>query len=129
MKLGEKFKLQRLSIKRTKSSEPIDFDIIDADTGEHYATIWGTHPVNDINIECEHPTELVEYEDDETQGECPICGAYCDWHFEEEVVNEGHDEDGNYTCQVVKVRVPHEWHNQGVSGIIKDCLNYFKNIL
>ena len=53
------------------------------------------------------------------QGECAICGATCDWHYEKEVVNEGHDEDGNYTCQVEKERVPHEWYfPKKIGGIV-----------
>lgn len=80
--------------------EPIDFEIRD-DRGELYATVWGSHPTDDVQIDCEH--DLVEYDDDETVGECPICGATCDWHYEDD--GEGH-----------QIKVPHDWLTGGVIG-------------
>ena len=62
-----------------KDREPIDFEIRD-DHGDLCATVWGSEPFNDIQIDCEHP--VTEFEDDETVGECPICGATCTWHYE-----------------------------------------------
>lgn len=83
--------------------EPIDFEIRD-DRGELYATVWGSHPTDDVQIECEHG--FVEYEDDDTVGECPICGATCYWHKERD--DEGHLE-----------RVPHEWlEPDEIGGIV-----------
>lgn len=83
--------------------EPIDFEIRD-DHGELYATVWGSHPTDDVQIDCEH--DIVEYKDDEKQGECPICGAVCDWHYEDD--GEGHQE-----------RAPHEWFEPvGIDGIV-----------
>lgn len=74
--------------------EPIDFEIRD-NHDELYATVWGSHPTDDVEINCNH--DFVEYDDDETVGECPICGATCYWHREDD--GEGHQE-----------RVPHEWY-------------------
>lgn len=83
--------------------EPIDFEIRD-DRGELYATVWGSHPTDDVQIDCEH--DIVEYEDDETQGECVLCGATCDWHYE-------------YDGEWHKERVPHEWSNdEKIGGIV-----------
>lgn len=82
----------------------IDFALQDKDTGEEYATVWGDSQ-NSWEYECSHPN--VEYEDDETQGYCPICGEYCDWHYDISA-------DDGYT---IKERVPHQWHN-GDGGII-----------
>ena len=83
--------------------EPIDFEIRDK-RGELYATVWGSEPWYDVQIDCDH--DIVEYDDDETVGECVICGATCDWHYEV-------DGDGN------KVRVPHEWyHPKKIGGIV-----------
>lgn len=83
--------------------EPIDFEIRDSHD-ELYATVWGSEPSYDVQIDCDH--DFVEYDDDETQGECPICGATCDWHYEE-------DDEGN------KIRVPHEWyHPKKIGGIV-----------
>lgn len=83
--------------------EPIDFEIRD-DRGELYATVWGSHPKDDVQIDCNH--DFVEYDDDETVGECPICGATCYWHREDD--GEGHQE-----------RVPHEWFEpEKIGGIV-----------
>lgn len=79
--------------------EPIDFEIRDS-YGELYATVWGSHPRDDVQIECDH--DFVKYEDDETVGECPICGATCYWHRED---------DGE--------RVPHEWFEpEKIGGVV-----------
>lgn len=83
--------------------EPIDFEIRD-DRGDLYATVWGSHPTDDVQIDCSH--DFVEYDDDETVGECPICGATCDWHYEDD--GEGH-----------RVRTPHDWHtSEKIGGIV-----------
>lgn len=86
-----------------KDREPIDFEIRD-DRGELYATVWGSEPWDDVQIDCEH--DFVEYDDDETVGECPICGATCYWHNEDD--GEGHVE-----------RIPHEWiRPDKIGGIV-----------
>ena len=83
--------------------EPIDFEIRDR-YGELYATVWGSEPYKDVQIDCSH--DFVEYDDDETVGECPICGATCYWHYEDD--GEGHQE-----------RVPHEWFTpEEIGGIV-----------
>lgn len=83
--------------------EPIDFEIRDS-RGELYATVWGSHPTDDVQIDCNH--DFVEYDDDETVGECPICGATCYWHYEDD--GEGH-----------RVRTPHDWHvPEKIGGIV-----------
>lgn len=83
--------------------EPIDFEIRDKQ-GDLYATVWGSHPTDDVQIDCTH--DFVEYDDDETVGECPICGATCDWHYEDD--GDGHQE-----------RVPHDWSVvEKIGGIV-----------
>ena len=83
--------------------EAIDFEIRD-NRGELYATVWGSHPTDDVQIDCTH--DFVEYDDDETVGECPICGATCDWHYEDD--GEGH-----------QLRTPHDWSNdEKIGGIV-----------
>lgn len=85
--------------------EPIDFEIRD-DHDELYATVWGSNPFNDVQIDCGH---VVEYDDDETVGECVLCGATCDWHYETSA-------DDGYT---ITERVPHDWHRpKEISGIV-----------
>lgn len=93
---------------------PIDFTIEDGDYT--VATVWGTDPENDLEIECEHPEEFIEFGDDEDEcGECKICGAQCDWHWTTDVVDEGHDEDGVYFARTGKVREITNWYNVGGS--------------
>lgn len=112
-----------LAIRESEANDrlPIDFSI--EDLNDNVAWVWGQNP-RDVEIECDHPEECIEWGDDDERGECAICGAQCDWHYEERIVSEGHDEDGNYTCQVAKVRVHHEWHRPDkTSGIIKQILD------
>lgn len=88
--------------------EPIDFSVEDAE--DNIAWVWGSEPWHDVQIECNHPHECVDFGDGEEQGECRICGALCDYHYEE-------DEDGN------KVPEPHDWyHPKKIGGIVGDYL-------
>ena len=74
-------------------ASPIDLSI--ADEEDNVAWIWGS--AHDLEWECNHPSEFIEYDDDETVGECALCGATCQWH-KEAIDDEGHIG-----------RVPHEW--------------------
>lgn len=108
--------LDKLGLKVRESDDPnrypVDFCI--EDIYDNIAWVWGNK--DDYEVECNHPS--IEYEDDDEQGRCEVCGQTCYWHYEKDIVNEGHDEQGNYTCQVARVRVPDEWH-EGDGGIIK----------
>lgn len=102
-----------------------DGRVLDARTGEQYAEFDGT-----LTISCDHPEHLVEYGDDDERGVCPICGATCDWTWELDVVNEGHDEDGEYYCQTGQVRVPTEWHEpKKPGGVIGEYIHIKKGVL
>lgn len=103
--MKEELKQYGLHVEHSEAEdrEPIDFEIRDKQ-GDLYATVWGSHPTDDVQIDCFH--DIVEYEDDETVGECPICGSTCDWHYEDD--GEGNQE-----------RVPHEWSNdEKIGGIV-----------
>lgn len=80
--MEDKLKEYDLHIEHSEAEgrEPIDFEIRD-EHDELWATVWGNDPWNDVQIDCNHPA--VEFDDDETVGECPICGATCTWHYEE----------------------------------------------
>lgn len=101
---------------------PIDFTI--EDDGDNVCWVWGTgEPVaidnsvysRDINVECDHTK--ITYGDDDEQGECAICGARCDWHWEED---NGDVEDYHWEG---RVRVPHQWYMSNVpAGMVKKCL-------
>lgn len=90
-----------------KDREPIDFCI--EDDHDNAVWVWGSDPWNDVQIECNHPNEYIEFDDDETVGECTLCGATCDWHYNVSA-------DDGYT---VKERVPHEWYKpKKIGGIV-----------
>lgn len=84
--------------------EPIDFVIKDGNDG--VAAVWGNKP-SDVDWECSHPYQCIEFGDDrEEQGECLLCGSYCDWHGVAD--DEGH-----------KAPEPHEWYpRRDIGGII-----------
>ena len=89
--------------------EPIDFSIEDGE--DNVAWVWGSEPFNDVQIECNHPYECVDFGNDENEcGECQICGAQCDWHWVYDVVDEGHDMDGRYYAKEGEVREITEWY-------------------
>lgn len=71
---------------------PIDFTIEDEE--DNVAWIYGDKFLT--AVECDHVVEPIFWDDGE-RGECPICGALCDWHYEP-------DDEGN------KVRTPHNWY-------------------
>lgn len=83
----------------------IDFSIENED--RTVATVWGDR-FDDVDWECSHPYECVDFGDDtEDQGECLLCGAYCDWHKVPDEYTPGHPE-------------PHEWYpRRDIGGIIK----------
>lgn len=104
--MGAEDLLKELGLKIRESDNPerapIDFTIEDGE--DNVAWVWGDNQ-NSWECECSHP--VVEYEDDDTTGQCPLCGQCCDWHYEESA-------DDGYT---IKERVPHYWYKGGY-GII-----------
>lgn len=88
--------------------ERVDFSI--SDGTDNVAFVWGDSPDN-VEVECDHPYECVEFGSDiEDQGECLLCGAYCDWHYEND--GEGHG-----------VPEPHDWYRpRHVKGFIKEYI-------
>lgn len=84
---------------------PVDFEIRD-NYNTFCAEVWG-EDAEDMQIVCEHPT--VEFDDDETVGECPVCGATCTWHWDISA-------DDGY---VVKDRVVDSWEQpKEIGGIV-----------
>ena len=103
--------LREFGLSIRESDDPnrqrIDFSI--EDTEDNVAWVWGDN-VNDLDWECNHPTECLEYDDDETVGTCALCGSFFDWHKED--TGEGNLE-----------RVPHEFYpRRDVGGIIKKVI-------
>lgn len=124
-------KLYRKDIVRHDSSDPDDYCEIDFtienDDGV-VAEVWGNDPAKDIEVQCEHPYECVEFSRDDVQGECLLCGARCDYHWIDEVVDEGYEEDGKYFARTGKVREITEWHMPDkVGGLIGKYLEELKD--
>ena len=88
----------------------IDFILEDKDTGDEYATVWG-YGLNDVEFECNHPYECVEFGDDDEQGQCMLCGSYCDWRRVPDEDTPGYPE-------------PTEWYpRRNAGGLIKEYLD------
>lgn len=103
--MDDELKDYRLHVEYSENidREPIDFEIRNSQ-GELFATVWGSEPWHDVQVDCSH--DIVEYDDDETVGECVLCGDVCSWHWEDD--GEGH-----------RRQVPHEWNTTGkIGGII-----------
>ena len=104
--------------------EPIDFSI--SDETDNVAWVWGSEPFSDVQVECDHPEISIEWGDDDECGECPLCGAQCNWHWAKDVVNEGHDCDGNYYAYSGDVREIDEWHKTKNKGLIGKYLKHLQ---
>lgn len=94
-----------------ESREPIDFIIKEDNDG--VAAVWGNKP-DDVDFECSHPYQCIDFGDGEEQCECLLCGSFGDYHYEED--DEGH-----------KVPEPHEWYpRRDVGGLIGEYLEELK---
>ena len=104
-------KLKDFGLELRESDNPdrqlIDFDICDEQ--DNVAWIWGDS-LDDVEVECTHPYQCIEWGDEDEQGECKLCGATCDWHYEE-------DSEGN------RVREPQEWYSpRYTEGLIDEYI-------
>lgn len=99
-------------------AEPIDFEVYDEE--DNVAWVWGSTP-EDVEVECTHPEQCIEYDDDEPTGICRLCGAKCGGHYEADYGNvENHYWRGR------KV-VADEWEDPKTpSGIIGEYLKELK---
>lgn len=94
-----------------REREKIDFVIKDG--GDGVAVVWGNSP-SDVDWECSHPYQCIEFGDGEEQCKCLLCGSFGDYHYEED--DEGH-----------KVPEPHEWYpRRDVGGLIGKYLKELK---
>lgn len=84
----------------------VDFSISEIG-GENVAWVWGNK--RSYQVDCDHP--VVEYGADDERGECLMCGATCDWHYELDACSV---EDYHWEA---RERVPHEWYGEG-KGLI-----------
>lgn len=117
--MEEKLKEYGLNLRWSddKEREPIDFSV--EDEHDNVAWVWGSEPFNDVQVECNHPTDhgCVVFGDDDEQGECVLCGAKCDWHYEDD---SGNVEDYHWNG---KSRCIDEWYYpKKIGGIIGEYL-------
>ena len=109
----------RIEHSEAEDREPIDFDIRDIDTDERYATVWGSEPFNDIQVDCEHPEQAIDYhyDDDHHQGCCELCGAWCDVGYHKS------DDDGYEISEPFVV----EWYLPNrIGGVIGEYIDKLK---
>lgn len=108
-----------LTIRESDSPDrkPVDFTIEDGN--DNVCWVWGDTPDN-VKIECDHA--VIDYgDDDDLRGRCLVCGAACDWHWEDD---SGDVEDYHWEG---KERVPHYWHEPiNNRGIVKMYLRRLK---
>lgn len=91
--------------------ELIDFSIEDA--RDNIAWVWGK-TFDDVEVECNHPYECIDFGDGEEMGECLLCGATCDYYYEE-------DDEGNHIPE------PSDWYRpRSVEGFIGEYLKELK---
>lgn len=105
-------------------SEPID--VVFSIDRQEVASIVGSEPWNDYEVECSHPEECIEY-DDEAYGRCVLCGEECTWHWEHDVVNEGRDAYGDYQVEGGDVREVDGWHLSGETGVIGEYIKHLQD--
>lgn len=112
--VSEQLKEYGLAVRESDSPERdiVDFSIEDGE--DDVATIWGNN-VDDVDWECNHPYECIDFGNDiEEQGECLLCGSYCDWHRVPDENTPGYPE-------------PHEWYpRRDVGGLIGEYLEELK---
>lgn len=107
--MEDKLKEYNLSLRESDSPnrDLIDFTIEDEE--DNVAWVWGNR-VDDVEWECNHPYQCVDFGDGEEQCECLLCGSFGDYHYDKD--EEGHD-----------VPEPHEWYpRRDVGGLIGDYL-------
>lgn len=92
--------------------EIVDFTI--EDEKDNVAWVWGYSP-SDVDWECNHPHQCIDFGDDrEDQGQCLLCGSWCDYHGVP-------DEDGHAYPE------PHEWYpRRSPDGLIGEYLEELK---
>lgn len=100
--MEEELKKYDLKLRESDDSERdlIDFSIEDEE--DNVAWIWG-HSLSDVEFECNHPHQCIDFGDGEEQCECLLCGSFGDYHYEED--DEGH-----------KVPEVHEWYPRREAG-------------
>lgn len=106
MDLEKELKQYDLKIRYSEAEdrEPIDFAI--EDNNDNVCWVWGSEPWKDVQVECDHPYQCIDWGDDDEMGECELCGAQCHWHWE-------YDYDDGYKAGD---RIIHGWEKPDKIG-------------
>lgn len=118
MNIREELKKYGLSIRysEAKDREIIDFDI--EDETDNVAWVWGSNPADDVQMECSHPEQCMEWGADDEQGVCKLCGATCTWHYGKD---EGNVENFYWSYDT---RIPDTWtYPKHIGGIVGEYLD------
>lgn len=104
--LSAGLKVYGLSYRESDSPDRDEVDFTIEDKDDNVAYVWG-HSPSDVDWECNHPHQCIEFGSDrEEQGECMLCGAWCDWHYSADEEGHGYPE-------------AHEWYpRRDVGGLI-----------
>ena len=109
MTFEEELKNNELTVRYSDAPDraPIDLSIEDGNDG--ICWVWGESPY-DVEVECDHPYQCIDWGDDDEMGECILCGAQCNWKWED-------DGDGG------KERNVYQWHKpERIGGLVKKYL-------
>lgn len=100
--MEDKLKQYGLILRESDDStrQLIDFSIEDGE--DNVSWCWGDSP-SDVDWECDHPYQCIDFGDGKEQCECLLCGSFGDYHYEED--DEGH-----------KVPEVHEWYPRREAG-------------
>ena len=108
--MKDELKEYGLTIRESDSPDRYEVDFNIEDDEDNVAWVWG-HALSDIEFECNHPYQCIDFGDGEEQCECLLCGSFGDYHYEED--DEGH-----------KVPEPHEWYpRRDVGGMLKKLVD------
>ena len=107
MKAEKELESYGIKISQSKDNDRslIDFALQDKEDNDGVAAVWGNKP-DDVDFECSHPYQCIDFGDGEEQCECTLCGSFGDYHYDKD--EEGHD-----------VPEPHDWYpRRDVGGLI-----------
>lgn len=110
MNIPDELKDYGLRLRESDNPERSFIDFSIEDDTDNVFWCWGDS-FDDIDWECDHPYQCIEFGDDrDEQGECLLCGSYCDFHYSP-------DDEGHATPE------PHEWYpRRDVGGLISRYL-------
>lgn len=111
--MEDKLKEYGLKLRENDSPDRYEVDFNIEDDEDNVAWVWG-YGLNDVEFECNHPYQCIDFGDGEEQCECLLCGSFGDYHYEED--------DGGH-----KVPEVHEWYpRRDAGGLIGEYLKELK---